>query len=251
MRRDTLTCCVVMLLIGLASCELKAEPVTVFAAASLTTSLEELATRAPEGLELRLAFGSSSTMARQIEEGAPADVFVSASPAWMDYLFERSLLEPGTRVDLLGNSLVVIAPRGDSVFVDVRKGFDFAASFEGRLALGDPSYVPAGIYARQALEWLGWWDGVKGRLAPASDVRGALTFVARGECEAGIVYATDAAITPDVVVTAVLPAESHEPIIYPAAVVKGRMSAAVRGVMAFLESEDARCVFEEAGFRVK
>ena len=199
---------------------------------------------------MRLSFGGSSTLAVQIENGAPADLYLSADRKWMDYLEARSVLEQGTRVDLLGNSLVIVAPKGEGFKVDIRKDFDFPGSFTGRLAVADPSHVPAGVYARQALQWLGWWDALADRLAPATDVRGALVYVARGECSAGIVYATDAAASPKVEVVAVLPAESHEAIVYPAGIIRGRGSPRVRRVLEFLKSSDAERTFQANGFTV-
>lgn len=224
------------------------EPVTVFAAASLTTAMDRLVEAAPDTLRIRVSVGGSSTLARQIEQGAPADIIVSANVAWMDYLQRRGLLEPRTRTDLVRNSLVVIARRGVPVPVQMNRGFDFAGAFEGRLAMGDPSHVPAGIYARQALQWMGWWEGVKDRTAPATDVRGALTLVSRGQCDVGIVYATDAENSGDVVTVGAFPDSSHDSIVYPAAVVAGRLTPDVLSVMAFLRSDEAGEVLEGAGF---
>ena len=228
-----------------------AETVTVYAAASLTSALEELAKKASaQGLAMRLSFGSSSTLAKQVAQGAPADVFVSANVKWMDYLDEQGRIEPGTRTNLLSNALVVIAPKGETFPVRPEKGFDFAGAFTGRLALGDPSHVPAGIYAKQALQWLGWWPALVDRLAPAVDVRAALVYVERGECAAGVVYATDAAISTGVEVLATLPAESHPPIVYPVAIIKGQHRPEVQKAMAFLQSQPAVETFRRYGFQV-
>jgi molybdate transport system substrate-binding protein len=227
------------------------EPVTIYAAASLTSALEELAAKAKaQDLEWRLSFGSSSTLAKQVAQGAPAALFFSANVIWMDYLNEQALIEPGTRTNLLGNTLVVIAPKGETFSVRPEKEFDFAGAFTGRLALGDPSHVPAGIYAKQALQALGWWPMLVDRLAPAVDVRAALAYVERGECKAGVVYATDAAISDDVAVLATLPPESHDPIVYPVAVIRGRYSPGVKKTMAFLQSKPAAETFQRYGFRV-
>jgi molybdate transport system substrate-binding protein len=226
-------------------------PVTIYAAASLTSTLEALAGKAKmQDLATRLSFGSSSTLAKQIEQGAPADLYFSAHVTWMDYLDEQSLLEPGTRTNLLGNTLVVIAPKGEKFPVRAEKGFAFAGAFKGRLALGDPSHVPAGIYAKQALQSLGWWQALADRLAPAVDVRAALAYVGRGECQAGVVYATDAAMSDDVDVLATLPPASHAPIVYPVAVIKGRYGPEVKKAMAFLQSKAAAETFQHYGFRV-
>jgi molybdate transport system substrate-binding protein len=169
----------------------------------------------------------------------------------VDYLDQQGLVEPGTRTNLLGNTLVVIAPKGEPFAVQPDKAFDFAGAFTGRLALGDPSHVPAGIYAKQALQALGWWQALVDRLAPAVDVRAALSYVERGECKAGVVYATDAAISDDVAVLATLPPESHDPIIYPAAVIKDRNRPEVKKAMAFLQSKPAVETFQRYGFRVQ
>jgi molybdate transport system substrate-binding protein len=228
------------------------EPVTIYAAASLTSALEALAEKAKaQDLDMRLSFGSSSTLAKQVEQGAPADLYFSANEKWMDYLDEHGLIEPGTRINLLGNALVVIAPKGETFPVRPETGFDFAGAFTGRLALGDPSHVPAGIYAQQALQALGWWQALADRLAPAVDVRAALSYVARGECQAGIVYATDAAISDDVDVLATLPQESHDPIVYPVAVIKGRNRPEVQKAMALLQSKTAVETFQRYGFQVQ
>jgi molybdate transport system substrate-binding protein len=228
------------------------EPVTVYAAASLTSVLQDLSKLAEQKqLPLRLSFGGSSTLAKQIVQGAPADVYFSANVAWMDYLAQEDMLEPDTRVNLLGNSLVVVATKDESFEVMPQSDFDFAKAFQGRLAVGDPSHVPAGIYAKEALIKLGWWDALKGRLAPVGDVRGALTLVARGECSAGIVYATDAAIGNGIEVIATLPDSLLQtPIVYPVAVVKGRRTPDVDAVMQFFQSEEAVGVFQKYGFRV-
>lgn len=226
-----------------------AADVTVFAAASLGSALQEILPAAgPPAVSL--SFGSSSALARQIEAGAPAGLFVSASEPWMDYLQERGLVDAATRVDLLANRLVVVAPAGEGFAVEVRPGFDFAGAFAGRLALGDPDHVPAGVYARQALERLGWWAAVRDRLASAPDVRAALVFVARGECSAGIVYATDAAVSDRVEVVATFPDSLHAPIRYPAAAVMGRATPAVRQVLARLRTPAAAAVFRRQGFAV-
>ena len=227
------------------------ESITVYAAASLTSALEDLAKHAlTQGLEIRLSFGGSSTLAKQVAQGARADMYISANVAWMDYLDERGLIEPDTRTNLLGNTLVVIAPKGATFPVRPELGFDFASAFSGRLALGDPSHVPAGIYAKQALQSLGWWQALVNRLAPAIDVRAALAYVERGECAAGVVYATDAVISQGVEVLATLPPESHSPIVYPMAVIKDRNRPAVQKMLTLLQSKPAVTIFQHYGFRV-
>jgi molybdate transport system substrate-binding protein len=228
-----------------------AEWVTIYAAASLTSALEDLAqTARGQSLNMHLSFGSSSTLAKQVAQGAPADVYFSANMKWMDYLDEQGLIEPGTKTNLLGNTLVVIVPKGKTFPMRLEKGFDFPSAFKGRLALGDPSHVPAGIYAKQALTSLGWWPSLVDRLAPAVDVRAALVYVERGECAAGVVYATDAAISDGVDVLATLPPHSHEPIVYPVAVIKGRYRPEVKKAMALLQSKPVAATFRRYGFQV-
>lgn len=226
------------------------DTVMVFAAASLTDALQELARqfREREQVEMKLSLGSSSTLAKQIQQGAPADVFFSANPEWMSYLDSLDLIERDTRTDLLGNALVVVAPKGEGFLVEPRRGFDFAGAFKGRLALGDPDHVPAGLYARQALQWLGWWAPLEDRLTPAADARAALAYVERGECAAGMVYATDVVASAGVEVVATLPAETHAPIVYPVAVVKGPRSAAARRLLLLVQSAEAGSVFQKCGF---
>ena len=233
----------------LARGSLASETVMVYAAASLTSALQELAQRAEKhDLPLRLSFGGSSVLAKQIAQGAPADIFISANVNWVDFLSEQGLIEDDTRVSLLTNALVIIAPQNETFHISVRPDFDFPKAFSGRLALGDPSHVPAGIYARQALEHLGWWLALKNRIAPATDVRGALALVGRAECPVGIVYATDAAISQKVTTIAVLPDALHTPIQYPIAVIKNRQSAQTDAVMNFLQSAEATAVFRRYGF---
>ena len=223
--------------------------VTVFAAASLTAAAGEVFDdEAPT--EVSLSFAASSVLARQVDAGAPADLFLSANSAWMDFLQQRGRIDTATRVDLLANRLAVVAPAGSGLDVEISGEFDFPGSFAGRLALGDPDHVPAGMYAKQALVRLGWWSRLEPRLAPAPDVRGALVFVERGACFAGIVYATDAAASDRVEVAAVIPDSLHEPILYPAAAVAGRDSPQVRVAMARLLSPAAARVFRRHGFTV-
>ena len=224
----------------------------MYAAASLTSVLQELSKVAEKDeIALRLSFGGSSTMAKQIERGAPADVYFSANVTWMDFLGREDLLESGTRADLLGNALVVIAPEGEGFHVESQSDFDFGGAFRGRLSMGDPSHVPAGIYAKEALVKLGWWEALQDRLAPTGDVRRALALVALGECSAGIVYATDAAISDGVEVIATLPDSLlSASVVYPVAVVKGRRTPDVDAAMQFFQSEEAAAVFQHYGFRV-
>jgi molybdate transport system substrate-binding protein len=227
-------------------------PLTVFAAASLTEAMQDIArlwvqagNPAP-----RLSFGSSATLARQIEQGAPAEIFASADEIWADYLDTRALLAPGTRVSLLGNSLVLVVPadRPRRLSLDANLDVDALLGPRGRLATGDPKHVPAGIYAEQALRRLGLWERLAPRLARTEDVRAALLLVERGEAPAGIVYATDAAVAPGVTVAAAFPPSSHDPVTYPFAVTRSGDSPAARAFLAFLDSPAARAVFTRRGF---
>jgi molybdate transport system substrate-binding protein len=229
-----------------------AETLTVFAAASLTDAMKDVAAawERQGHAALRLSFGASSTLARQIEQGAPANLFASADEQWMDYLASRDLIVPGTRRDLLANRLVLIVPAGRARQLAIGPGFELAALLggDGRLATGDPAHVPAGIYARQALQKLGVWDVARPRLAPTADVRGALLLVERGEAPVGIVYATDAAISRGVTIAGVFPDDSHDPIAYPFAVTRPGDTPEARALLGFLAGPDARAIFASRGF---
>lgn len=227
------------------------EAVTVFAAASTTNALGEAA-RLYESQghgKVACVFASSSTLAKQIEREAPAQTFLSADEKWMDYLDQRGLVEPGTRVDLLGNRLALITPAGSAVRVEVGPGLPLAGLLaDGRLALGDPSHVPAGIYAQAALTKLGLWDQAAVRLAPCADVRAALALVERGEAPLGVVYATDAAVSSKVRVVGMFPDDSHPRIVYPLALVAGKATPAARAFARFLRGYEARAIFRRHGF---
>ncbi len=230
-------------------------PVTVFAAASLADVLQAVgdAFTAVSGNEVRFSFASSSVLARQIIAGAPADVFISANADWMDELDARRLLARGTRSNIASNRLVMIAPADNDIpadTIDYLSAPDFAALLgeDGRLALGDPDHVPAGVYARQALIAWGVWAELEPRLARADNVRAALALVARGEAPLGIVYASDARISDQVRVIATVPANLHKPITYPMALMGGRVAAAANAFSAYLVSPQARAVFAEYGF---
>jgi molybdate transport system substrate-binding protein len=226
------------------------ESVIVYAASSVTTALDRLVPvlRAEHGIEMVPVYGASSTMARQIEQGAPAEVFISADQDWMQYLSDLSLIEQPTRVDLLTNRLVVIAPAAHGEPVDVADTSAWLARLgDGRLAIGDPLGVPAGKYARQALESLAVWNRVADRLAPGENVRATSQLVARGETPLGIVYRTDALAEPGVAVVATFPADTHLPIVYPAALTTSA-SPHARQVLAFLQSARAKVVYEQLGF---
>jgi molybdate transport system substrate-binding protein len=231
-----------------------ADEITVFAAASLTNALSEAgqAFEQKERHAVRFSFASSSTLAKQIGNGAPAQLFLSADLDWMDYLGQRKLIVDGSRTNLLGNRLVMIAPAKSSLKVDLKAGVDLSASLSGGLlASGDPDHVPAGKYARHAFEKLGVWKGIEGRIARADSVRAALALVERAECPLGVVYATDAAASAKVKVVGVFPEDSYPPIVYPAALVKDKDTPAARSLLEFLKSPAAKPIFEKHGFAVK
>jgi molybdate transport system substrate-binding protein len=236
-------------------CTARAEPeprveLLVFAAASLTDVLQQIGPgyTAKTGQPVKFSFAASSALARQIEAGARADLFVSGDQEWMDYLQERNLIDPSSRRDLVGNSLVLIAPADSALRLGIRHGFALAGALgDDRLAIADPDIVPAGRYAKSALESLGVWGSVEGRLARAENVRAALAYVARGEAPLGIVYSTDAKVEPRVRVVDRFPAGSHPPIRYPAAIVTGA-NGATAGLLDYLSGPEARAVFERNGF---
>lgn len=232
-----------------------AQQLTVFAAASLTDAMKDVSARWAQAGHppLRLSFGSSSTLARQIEQGAPANLFASADEKWMDYLANRQLIVSDTRKDLLGNDLVLIVPANKPQHVTIGPGFNLLGLLgpNGRIATGDPEHVPVGIYAEQALKRLNLWDVASPRLARSEDVRAALLLVERGEAPVGIVYATDAAASSAVMIAGTFPEGSHDPVTYPFAVVKSGDTPEARALMTFLSGPEARAVFAKRGFRVQ
>jgi molybdate transport system substrate-binding protein len=231
-----------------------AEPTLVFAAASLKPALDEiLASPAARALGASQAsYAASSQLARQIQHGAPAALFISADTDWMDVLDRDGLLEPGTRTDLLGNALVLIAPRTSEVRLAIAPGFDLigALATGGHLALAEPHSVPAGKYARSALAALGVWDAVESRIIAADNVRAALNFVARHEAPLGIVYRSDAVSEPAVRILDTFPTGSHAAIVYPVALVAEFATPESRRLLALLHGGAARTVFERWGFDV-
>jgi molybdate transport system substrate-binding protein len=225
---------------------------TVFAAASLKNALDDIERQrqTDTGKEARISYAASSTLAKQIEAGAPADLFISADEDWMDYLAQRGLIDPQSRVDLLSNELVLIAPKDSAVQVAIGPGFPLAQLLaDGHLAMGDPASVPAGKYGKAALTALGVWDTVSGRLAAADSVRAALALVARGEAPLGIVYRTDAAVEPGVKIIGLFPDETHPPIVYPMALTRSAPADAA-AFAAYLRGATARALFEKQGFTV-
>lgn len=227
---------------------------TVFAAASLKEALDEAAAayRKQTGVPVRVSYAASSALARQIEQGAPADVFFSADLEWMDYLQQRNRLDVATRRSLLGNRLVLIAPRASKAQVDLKRPATLLAALgDGRLAVGQTRTVPAGKYAKASLESLSLWNGVRPRLAESESVRAALMLVARGETPLGIVYASDAKAEPDVRVVATFPEDSHPPIVYPVAALRGARAAQAARFVQWLASPAADALFTKRGFAVK
>jgi molybdate transport system substrate-binding protein len=225
----------------------------LFVAASLTDAFIDVA-RAWEGSGGRpplLVFGGSAQLAKQVDSGAPADLYSSADPRWMDQLEQRGRIESGSRVDLLGNGLVLVAPRNRNFALRMERGAPFAAAFEGKLCMGEPGTVPAGTYAREALRSLGWWDAVAGRIVGTDDVRAALAFVARGECGAGIVYSTDARASDRVVVVGVFPADSHRPIVYSFGIVTGARPEARRLMEALRSDPTMHEILVRHGFQLR
>jgi molybdate transport system substrate-binding protein len=224
---------------------------TVFAAASMKNALDDIdaAFTARTGIKVNASYAASSTLARQIEQGAPADIFVSADTDWMDYAASKKDINEATRINLLGNSIVLIAPKDSKIGnVTIGAGFDLATlAGDGRIATGDVKAVPVGKYAKAALEKLGAWTRAEPKFAMADSVRAALTLVARGEAVLGIVYSTDAKVEPGVKIVGTFPPDSHPPIIYPVA---ATAIAKPEGndYLAFLRSQAARAVFEKYGF---
>ncbi len=231
----------------------RAEVVTIFAAASTTNALNEVAesyaASDSSGQKVRPVFAATSTLAMQISKGAPADLFLAANPAWMDYLVERHAIRPDSRRDLLGNRLVLIAPAGSRLQIAIEPGLPLVEALAGgRLAIGDPAHVPAGIYAKAALERLGVWHAVAPRTAQAANVRAALALVDRGEAAAGIVYQSDVAVGRRTRVVAVFPASSHPPITYQVALVAGSNLPEAKRFYHFLLGPEAGAIFRRHGF---
>jgi molybdate transport system substrate-binding protein len=223
----------------------------IFAAASLKNALDEANVQFAREKKRKAttSYAASPALAKQIEAGAPADVFISADLDWMDYLAERKLIRPETRANLLGNKIVLVAPVGSNVRLAVGPDFPLAQALgDGRLAMADPASVPAGKYGKAALEKLGVWPTVSAKVAPAENVRAALLLVARGEAPLGIIYQTDAAAEKGVRIVGAFPESTHPPIVYPIAVVAGSAVADASDYVAFLKSAAARPAFETQGF---
>lgn len=230
-----------------------AEPVTIFAAASLKNALDAANAewRKETAKATRASYAASSALAKQIENGAPVDVFISADLAWMDYLAKKNLIRTETRANFLGNRLVLVAPTATARPVALQPGVDLAALVgPGKLAMGDVTSVPAGKYGKAALETLGAWAGVQNKIAGTESVRAALLLVARGEAPYGIVYQTDAAAEPGVALVGTFPENTHPPILYPIALIAASKNADAAAYLRFLQSDKAAVFFTAQGFRV-
>ena len=225
----------------------------VFAAASLKNALDEIAAQwqRENGKKVVISYAASNTLIKQIEQGAPADMFISADLDWMDYGQQKNLIDTQTRTNLLSNRIVLVAPKNATTTLSITRGFDLASALKsGRLAMANVDAVPAGKYGKAALEKLGAWDGVKDKVAQADNVRAALLLVSRGEAPIGIVYQTDAASDAAVKVIGTFPEDSHPPIIYPAALTKTSTNPDARAFLRYIHSPAARPAFERQGFTV-
>jgi molybdate transport system substrate-binding protein len=248
--------CFVVVLVSIACSAIASaqqNKLVIFAAASLKDALDEvnIAYTRDKGQETAVSYAASSTLAKQIEAAAPADIFISADLDWMDYLANKNLIKTETRVNLLGNSLVLIAPANSTVKLEIGPNFPLAQALgNGRLAIADPSAVPAGKYGKAALEALGVWASVADKLAPAENVRATLLLVSRGEAPLGIVYQTDAVADKGVKILGTFPASTHPPIIYPIAAVASSTNRGDPDYIAYLQSPAARPIFEKQGFTV-
>jgi molybdate transport system substrate-binding protein len=242
------------LILSVAPASAKDSSVLVFAASSLTDAISSVADAYVATGQPRptLSFASSSALARQIENGAPAAIFISADEQWMDYVAVRDLIEPTSRTTFLGNQIVLIAPQSERFDVAISANVPLAAALRGgKLALADPDSVPAGRYAKAALENLGVWRDVEASVVRTENVRAALAFVERGEAAAGVVYATDAALSTKIVVIGTFPSMSHPPIAYPMAIVRGASNEAAKTFFAFARSPAAIEIYKSFGFVVK
>jgi molybdate transport system substrate-binding protein len=230
------------------------DSVVIFAAASLKNALDEIAATWSKDTGKpapKISYAASPTLAKQMEQGAPADMFISADLDWMDYAQAKNLIKADTRFNLLGNKIVLIAPKDSKTTTLAIKGDDLAKALAGgRLSMANIESVPAGKYGKAALEKLGAWTAVKDSIAQAENVRAALLLVARGEAPLGIVYSTDAAAEPNVKIVATFPEDSHPPIIYPAALTRDSKNADAKAFLDFLRRTKARTSFEKQGFTV-
>ncbi len=228
------------------------ETLLLYAAASTYNPISKIIQQFNDSqneIKIKASFASSSTLAKQIQAGAPAHLFISANPNWMNFLEQQNLLTPGTRINLLQNKLVLISPTSKSIIVKMEKDYNFAGQLNGKLCLGDPGHVPAGIYAKQGLRFFNWWDNIKSRVVGTKDVRAALALVERGECSAGIVYATDAKSSQKVKIVAKFPRKSHDRIVYPIArLIDSPDSASL--FLGIVKSPQSRTIFKQYGFTI-
>ncbi len=244
------------LILGLILCRTAAlalDGITIFAAASLKNAMDEISAdfEAETGRAAAVSYAGSSALSRQIQHGAPADIFISANPGWMDMLEQDGLIDPATRFDLLGNAIVLVAHGRDAAPVEIRPGMDLAGMVAGgRLAMTLVDAVPAGLYGKAALETLGLWEGIEPKVAQADNVRAALALVSSGEAPFGIVYATDAKADDNVTVVAAFPSGAHPPIVYPAAAISASRNPLNARFLAHLRGPAARGAFERQGFVV-
>ena len=249
--RCAMRCVAVAIFVALAPPLAAAENVTVFAAASLKEAMDEQGRQFERDTanKVIVSYGASNALAKQIEAAAPADIFISADVDWMDYVGQRNLLAPDTRVNLLRNTLVLIAPSSSKAALKIAPAFGLAAALgTEKLAMANPDSVPAGKYGRGALEYLGVWASVEKQVARAENVRAALALVSRGEAPFGIVYATDAYAEKGVRIVDTFPAASHPPIVYPAALLASSRSTAARPLLDYLRTAPARATWEKYGF---
>ncbi|MGH8711080.1 MAG: molybdate ABC transporter substrate-binding protein [Burkholderiales bacterium] len=245
-------CALTVLFLGWASAAVSAQNLIVFAAASLKDALDQTVQsfERDTGNKVTVSYAASSALAKQIDNGAPADLFISADTDWMDYLAKHKLINPASRINLLKNSLVLIAPAKSAIQIKIAPNFPLAEKLgSGRLAMANPEYVPAGKYGRAALQTLGVWASVKNRIAPAENVRAALVQVSRGEAPLGIVYQTDALADGNVRIVAEFPANTHPPIIYQAALTASSTHPEAANLLAFLGSAAGRVIFRKYGFQ--
>lgn len=226
------------------------ESVTIYTAASLTNAINDLEKiyEQKNKVKVKTSYAASSTLAKQIEAGAPANIFMSVDLQWVDYLQNKKLINSKQRVNLLGNKLVLIAPKNQKIQLKIQKGIDPTQAFTGRLCTGNVNSVPVGKYAKQALISLDWWIKIQPRLVETEDVRGALAFVERGECQLGIVYATDAAISSKVKVVGEFPLNSYPAVVYPLAIT--RNSPQATAFYQFLQSQQAKTIYQKYGFTI-
>jgi molybdate transport system substrate-binding protein len=235
------------------SAQAQSGDLVVFAAASLKNALDAVNAQWQKetGKKAAISYAASSALAKQIEQAAPAQMFISADLDWMDYLAQKNLIKPETRSNLLGNRIVLIAPKDKAQTIDIKPGFDLAKVLgDGRLAMANVDSVPAGKYGKAALEKLGAWQSVSGKIAQAENVRAALLLVSRGEAPAGIVYQTDAAADPNVKIIGTFPEDTHPPIIYPIALTANATNPDAAAFLEYIKSDKAKPLFQAQGFTV-